>query len=138
MLFTSISFLYYFLPIVLIIYFIAPKKYKNLILFIFSLIFYFYGEPKYIFLMILEILIAYIGAILIDKYKSKKILILTLFIHIILLIIFKYTNFLTTNINNVFNTNFKLLNIALPIGISFYTFQIISYIGRQRYDSYSL
>ena len=128
MLFTSISFLYYFLPIVLIIYFIAPKKYKNLILFIFSLIFYFYGEPKYIFLMILEILIAYIGAILIDKYKSKEILILTLFIHIILLIIFKYTNFLTTNINNVFNTNFKLLNIALPIGISFYTFQIISYI----------
>ena len=128
MLFTSISFLYYFLPIVLIIYFIAPKKYKNLILFIFSLIFYFYGEPKYIFLMILEILIAYIGAILIDKYKSKKILILILFIHIILLIIFKYTNFLTTNINNVFNTNFKLLNIALPIGISFYTFQIISYI----------
>ena len=128
MLFTSISFLYYFLPIVLIIYFIVPKKYKNLILFIFSLIFYFYGEPKYIFLMILEILIAYIGAILIDKYKSKKILILTLFIHIILLIIFKYTNFLTTNINNVFNTNFKLLNIALPIGISFYTFQIISYI----------
>ena len=128
MLFTSISFLYYFLPIVLIIYFIVPKKYKNLILFIFSLIFYFYGEPKYIFLMILEILIAYIGAILIDKYKSKKILIITLFIHITLLIIFKYTNFLTTNINNVFNTNFKLLNIALPIGISFYTFQIISYI----------
>ena len=128
MLFTSISFLYYFLPIVLIIYFIVPQKYKNLILFIFSLIFYFYGEPKYIFLMILEILIAYIGAILIDKYKSKKILILTLFIHIILLIIFKYTNFLITNINNVFNTNFKLLNIALPIGISFYTFQIISYI----------
>ena len=128
MLFTSISFLYYFLPIVLIIYFIAPKKYKNLILFIFSLIFYFYGEPKYIFLMILEILIAYIGAILIDKYKSKKILILTLFIHIILLIIFKYTSFLITNINNIFNTNFKLLNIALPIGISFYTFQIISYI----------
>ena len=128
MLFTSISFLYYFLPLVLIIYFIVPKKYKNLILFIFSLIFYFYGEPKYIFLMILEILIAYIGAILIDKYKSKKILIITLFIHIILLIIFKYTSFLITNINNVFNTNFKLLNIALPIGISFYTFQIISYI----------
>ena len=128
MLFTSISFLYYFLPLVLIVYFIVPKKYKNLILFIFSLIFYFYGEPKYIFLMILEILIAYIGAILIDKYKSKKILIITIFIHITLLIIFKYTSFLITNINNIFNTNFKLLNIALPIGISFYTFQIISYI----------
>ena len=128
MLFASISFLYYFLPLVLIVYFIVPKKYKNLILFIFSLIFYFYGEPKYIFLMILEILIAYIGAILIDKYKSKKILIITIFIHITLLIIFKYTSFLITNINNIFNTNFKLLNIALPIGISFYTFQIISYI----------
>lgn len=128
MLFTSISFLYYFLPLVLIIYFISPKKYKNLILFISSLLFYFYGEPKYIFLMILEILIAYIGAILIDKYKSKKILIIMLSIHILLLIIFKYTDFITTNFNNIFHTNLKLFNIALPIGISFYTFQIISYI----------
>ena len=67
MLFTSISFLYYFLPLVLIIYFIVPRKYKNLILFIFSLLFYFYGEPKYIFLMLLEIFVAYIGAILVDK-----------------------------------------------------------------------
>ena len=75
MLFTSISFLYYFLPLVLIIYFIVPRKYKNLILFIFSLLFYFYGEPKYIFLMLLEIFVAYIGAILVDKYKSKDIFI---------------------------------------------------------------
>lgn len=130
MLFTSISFLYYFLPALIIIYFITPKKYKNIILLIASLLFYFYGEPKYVFLMIAEIVIAYIGAILIDKYKnqSKNILIITLFIHVFLLIIFKYTDFIIQTINDISNANIKLLNIALPIGISFYTFQIISYI----------
>ena len=130
MLFTSISFLYYFLPASIIIYFITPKKYKNIILLIASVLFYFYGEPKYVFLMILEIIIAYIGAILIDKYKnqSKNILIITLFIHVFLLIIFKYTDFIIQTINDISNANIKLLNIALPIGISFYTFQIISYI----------
>ena len=130
MLFTSISFLYYFLPTLIIIYFITPKKYKNIILLIASLLFYLYGEPKYVFLMIAEIIIAYIGAILIDKYKnqSKNILITTLFIHIFLLIIFKYTDFIIQSINAISNANIKLLNIALPIGISFYTFQIISYV----------
>ena len=130
MLFTSISFLYYFLPVLIIIYFITPKKYKNIILLIASLLFYLYGEPKYVFLMIAEIIIAYIGAILIDKYKnqSKNILITTLFIHIFLLIIFKYTDFIIQTINDISNANIKLLNIALPIGISFYTFQIISYL----------
>ena len=130
MLFTSISFLYYFLPALIIIYFITPKKYKNIILLIASLLFYLYGEPKYVFLMIAEIIIAYIGAILIDKYKnqSKNILIITLFIHVFLLIIFKYTDFIIQTINDISNANIKLLNIALPIGISFYTFQIISYI----------
>ena len=130
MLFTSISFLYYFLPALIIIYFITPKKYKNIILLIASLLFYFYGEPKYVFLMIAEIIIAYIGAILIDKYtnQSKNILITTLFIHVFLLIIFKYTDFIIQTINDISNANIKLLNIALPIGISFYTFQIISYI----------
>lgn len=130
MLFTSISFLYYFLPALIIIYFITPKKYKNIILLIASLLFYFYGEPKYVFLIIAEIIIAYIGAILIDKYKnqSKNILITTLFIHVFLLIIFKYTDFIIQTINDISNANIKLLNIALPIGISFYTFQIISYI----------
>ena len=130
MLFTSISFLYYFLPALIIIYFVTPKKYKNIILLIASLLFYLYGEPKYVFLMIAEIIIAYIGAILIDKYKnqSKNILITTLFIHVFLLIIFKYTDFIIQTINDISNANIKLLNIALPIGISFYTFQIISYV----------
>lgn len=127
MLFTNISFLYYFLPVLIIIYFIMPKKFKNIILFLASMIFYFYGEPKYILLMILEILIAYIGGILIKKYKNKKMLFVIIIIHIIFLCFFKYTDFIIGNINNIFNANFKLLNLALPIGISFYTFQIISY-----------
>ena len=128
MLFTSISFLYYFLPIVLIIYFIMPNKYRNFILFISSMFFYFYGEPKYIILMLLEIFIAYFGAIIIDKTKNKTIFIFTILIHVLLLCFFKYTDFLITNINSIFKTNISLLRISLPIGISFYTFQIISYV----------
>ena len=128
MLFTSISFLYYFLPIVLIIYFIMPNKYRNFILFVSSMFFYFYGEPKYIILILLEILIAYFGAIIIDKTKNKTVFIFTILIHVLLLCFFKYTDFLITNINSIFKTNINLLRISLPIGISFYTFQIISYV----------
>ena len=127
MLFTSISFLYYFLPIVLIAYFIVPKKAKNFVLFIASMAFYFYGEPKYIFLMLAEIVVAYIGAIIIDKHKNKGTLAIVLAIHIGLLVFFKYTDFIINNINNIFNSKIQLLQLALPIGISFYTFQIISY-----------
>ena len=128
MLFTSISFLYYFLPVVLILYFVVPKKAKNVILLIASIIFYFYGEPKYIFLMLAEIIIAYFGAILIDKYKNKKVLILILTIHLGLLGIFKYADFTIKNINFLFKSQIPLLKLTLPIGISFFTFQIISYI----------
>ena len=84
MLFNSISFLYYFLPIVLIIYFIVPNSFKNFILLFFSFLFYFYGEPKYIFLMIIEILISYIGALFIEKYRSKDILVITVTTHIVI------------------------------------------------------
>ena len=128
MLFTSISFLYYFLPIVLILYFIIPKKYRNYILLIFSIIFYMYGEPKYVILMLVEILVAYFGALLIDKYKSKEIFLITIIIHIGLLCVFKYTDLFIGTINSIFKTNISFLNIALPIGISFYTFQILSYV----------
>lgn len=128
MLFTSISFLYYFLPIAIALYFITPKKMQNVILFIASMSFYFFGEPKYVFLMLAEILIAYIGAILIDKYKKKYLFVATISIHIALLCIFKYTDFVVSNINSVFEANLSLFKIALPIGISFYTFQILSYI----------
>ena len=128
MLFTSISFLYYFLPTIIILYFITPKKYRNYILLIFSIIFYMYGEPKYVILMLVEILVAYFGALLIDKYKSKEIFLITIIIHIGLLCVFKYTNLFIGTINSIFKTNISFLNIALPIGISFYTFQILSYV----------
>ena len=128
MLFTSISFLYYFLPTIIILYFITPKKYRNYILLIFSIIFYMYGEPKYVILMLVEILVAYFGALLIDKYKSKEFFLITIIIHIGLLCVFKYTDLFIGTINSIFKTNISFLNIALPIGISFYTFQILSYV----------
>lgn len=128
MLFTSISFLYYFLPTIIVLYFITPKKYRNYILLIFSIIFYMYGEPKYVILMLVEILVAYFGALLIDKYKSKEIFLITIIIHIGLLCVFKYTDLFIGTINSIFKTNISFLNIALPIGISFYTFQILSYV----------
>ena len=93
----------------------------------FSVLFYFYGEPKYILLMLIEVLISYVVGLLIDKYKSKNILIIGIFIHVLLFGIFKYFNFVIINVNNLFHSNLNLLNVVLPIGISFYTFQIISY-----------
>lgn len=130
MLFSSISFLYYFLPCVLIIYFCTPKKFKNIILLLSSLLFYFYGEPVYILVMIGSIISGYIHGLLIDKYKKyKKIFLITsITISLGLLILFKYSNFIIDNINSIFNAKFALLNLALPIGISFYTFQILSYV----------
>lgn len=127
MVFTSISFIYYFLPLLLICYFVVPKKFRNIILLMFSVLFYFYGEPKYILLMLIEVLISYVVGLLIDKYKSKNILIIGIFIHVLLFGIFKYFNFVIINVNNLFHSNLNLLNVVLPIGISFYTFQIISY-----------
>ena len=127
MVFTSISFIYYFLPLLLICYFVIPKKFRYIILLMFSVLFYFYGEPKYILLMLIEVLISYVVGLLIDKYKSKNILIIGIFIHVLLFGIFKYFNFVIINVNNLFHSNLNLLNVVLPIGISFYTFQIISY-----------
>ena len=127
MVFTSISFIYYFLPLLLICYFVVPKKFRNIVLLMFSVLFYFYGEPKYILLMLIEVFISYVVGLLIDKYKSKNILIIGIFIHVLLFGIFKYFNFVIINVNNLFHSNLNLLNVVLPIGISFYTFQIISY-----------
>lgn len=131
MLFSSIPFLYYFLPLTLILYFLVPKKCKNFILLIFSLLFYAWGEPRNISLMIISILSGYLFGILIDKSKgrplSKVFLGLSVSVSIGMLVIFKYTDFLITNINALTNSSFPLQKIALPIGISFYTFQILSY-----------
>ena len=132
MVFSSITFLFYFLPIVLIIYYLIPNKYKNIVLLISSFIFYFYGEPKNIYIIILSILATYIFGILIDKYKktkySKIFLILSIFINIGLLIYFKYADFIIKNINLWLSNKIDLIHVILPIGISFYTFQLISYI----------
>lgn len=128
MLFTSISFLYYFLPIVIILYFIVPKKFKNFILFLSSIFFYFCGEPIHTFLMIGEIFIAYVGARYLEKHRKKSILVSLLAIHIGALGLFKYSDFTINNINQIFGSKIPLLKLALPIGISFYTFQIISYV----------
>ena len=128
MLFTSISFLYNFLPIVIILYFIVPKKFKNFILFLSSIFFYFCGEPIYTFLMIGEIFIAYVGARYLEKHRKKSILVSLLAIHIGALGLFKYSDFTINNINQIFGSKIPLLKLALPIGISFYTFQIISYV----------
>ncbi|MBQ5883783.1 MAG: MBOAT family protein, partial [Clostridia bacterium] len=131
MLFSSIPFLYYFLPSVLILYFLAPQKLKNTVLLISSLVFYGWGEPKYVILMVASIVIGFVSGLLIEAIneKSKKKLILTINIIIDLgfLGFFKYSNFFIENFNNVTGLSIELLSIALPIGISFYTFQILSY-----------
>ena len=131
MLFSSLTFLFGFLPILLVFYFVIKnRKYRNIILLLFSLLFYAWGEPKYIILMLLTILVAYIFGILIGKdNKYKKIyLIICIVIMIANLVIFKYTNFILSNINLLTSSKIKENNLILPIGISFYTFQILSYI----------
>lgn len=130
MVFSSITFLFYFLPVVLAIYYLVPNKWKNIVLLISSFIFYSYGEPKYVFLMLFSIICTYIFGLLIDKYKKHSKLFLTLFICISvgLLIYFKYINFIIKNINLWLNNKLDFIHVALPIGISFYTFQMISYI----------
>lgn len=132
MLFSSVSFLYYFLPITLILYFVSKDKYKNIILLLASLFFYFYGEPKYTVLMLISAFSAYIHGILIEKFRekgySKLFLISGLVVSLGILIVFKYMDFIIKNINYISNSNIKLLRLVLPIGISFYTFQGLSYI----------
>jgi len=129
MVFSSIPFLFFFLPIFLILYFIVPFKLKNIVLLIFSLIFYAWGEPIYITLMVFSSIVDYTNGRLIEKYPNKKkiFMILSVIINLSLLGFFKYSDFLITNINNLFNINIKLLNLSLPIGISFFTFQTMSY-----------
>ena len=129
MLFSSASFLFIFLPLVVGIYYLLPQKAHNAFLLIASIIFYALGEPKYLPLMFGIILINYLGAILITKYeeKAKFWMILTVIANIGTLAYFKYFTFLIDNLNTVFHTGFSIWNIALPLGISFYTFQATSY-----------
>ncbi len=131
MLFSSIPFLYYFLPCVILLYLIAPKILKNTVLLLASLVFYAWGEPKYVVLMVVTVLLGYVFGLLIERFRgkwlSKLFLILSLAFDLGFLAYFKYADFFITNFNAVTGLSVALLNIALPVGISFYTFQILSY-----------
>lgn len=131
MLFSSVSFLYYFLPIVLALYFLSPWKLKNSVLLLASLFFYFYGEPIYSLLMVISIVSGYLHGLWINYARGSRFakipVISSIIFSIGLLVFFKYTDFFIENANGVFKTDISPLNIALPIGISFYTFQILSY-----------
>ena len=133
MVFSSIIFMFTFLPLSLLLYYIMPRKFKNLILLMISLVFYAWGEPVYVLLMIFTIIFDYIMALIIDrnredKVKSKVIFIGTIGVNLLILGFFKYYGFLIDNINLLFNLNLQYTNLALPIGISFYTFQTLSYV----------
>ena len=121
MIFSSVSFLFYFFPIVLILYFLSPRKYRNLVLFISSLFFYFVGEKQYTLILLFSCVFNYLYA---KRIKDKKSLWFGIVVNLSLLIYFKYTNFI---VNDVLGFN-NLVNIVLPIGISFFTFQAISYL----------
>lgn len=134
MVFSSLIFLFMFLPITLIIYYICPRKFKNLVILIMSLIFYAWGEPIYIFLMIGSIIIDYIGGLMIeankeDSEKRTAIFITVIVLNLSFLFFFKYYGFLIDNINGIFGFNLQIRNLSLPLGISFYTFQLISYVA---------
>ena len=121
MIFSSVSFLFYFFPIVLMLYFLSPRKYRNLVLFISSLFFYFVGEKQYTLILLFSCVFNYLYA---KRIKDKKSLWFGIVVNLSLLIYFKYTNFI---VNDVLGFN-NLVNIVLPIGISFFTFQAISYL----------
>ncbi|MBE6155770.1 MAG: MBOAT family protein [Firmicutes bacterium] len=131
MVFSSTVFLFFFLPIVLLLYYLVPNRLKNVILLIGSLIFYAWGEPIYVFLMCFSSFVDYLNGILLAKNDNdktrKRYLFIAIFINLSLLGFFKYSDFLIEILNNMFGANIPLLNIGLPIGISFYTFQTMSY-----------
>ena len=134
MIFSSLLFLFRFFPAVLLLYYIVPRPLRNLVLFLFSLLFYAWGEPVYIVLMLISILVSYTGGIVVDRMKmqgrqgaAKAALTVSSVISLSLLGFFKYADFAIGAVNSMTGVGFELLEIALPIGISFYTFQTMSY-----------
>ena len=134
MVFSSLLFLFRFLPAVLAVYYIVPRGLRNLVLLLFSLVFYAWGEPVYILLMIFTILVSYAGGIAVDFMKrrgsprgARAALVISSVVSLSLLGFFKYADFVIGTVNSVTGAGIDLLKIALPIGISFYTFQTMSY-----------
>ena len=132
MLFSSIPFLYVFLPATLLLYFAAPRRMKNAVLLLCSLVFYGWGEPKYLILMLFSIAQGYLFGLLIEKYRGKTrstvFFWLSVSLSLLLLAYFKYADFFLDSFRAVTGLPVPALQIALPIGISFYTFQILSYV----------
>lgn len=134
MIFSSLLFLFRFLPAVLVLYYLAPRPLRNLVLLLCSLVFYAWGEPVYIILMIVSILVSYTGGILVDRFKTqgkrraaRAALLGSSVVSLSLLGFFKYADFVIGTVNSLTGAGIGLLKIALPIGISFYTFQTMSY-----------
>jgi alginate O-acetyltransferase complex protein AlgI len=129
MVFSSALFIFFFLPLFLLGYFITPKKYRNYTLLVFSLLFYAWGEPVYIILMLLSALINYLFTLLIIKkpYHKKLFLTIAVVLNLSMLGVFKYADFLLLNVNSILKLNINYLKLSLPIGISFFTFQALSY-----------
>ena len=135
MVFSSLLFLFRFLPVVLLVYYVVPAKLRNLVLLLVSLVFYAWGEPVYVFLMIVSILVSYTGGLLVDHFrragedrKAKVALTAAVAAGLGLLAYFKYANFILRTVNSLSGSSIPLLSLTLPIGISFYTFQTISYV----------
>lgn len=132
MVFSSIPFLYFFLPAVLILYFAVPRRFKNLVLFLTSLLFYAWGEPVYIIIMLVSTVFDYINGLLLERFDKrprarKAVVAMAVVGNLAILTFFKYSDFFISNLNAIANLDIGLLGIALPIGISFYTFQTMSY-----------
>jgi len=131
MVFSSLLFLFYFLPVVLGLYYLAPRRYKNLVLFVCSLFFYAWGEPIYIVLMLFSSVVDYTHGLLIEKYRGKNLakwfVASSILINLGLLGFFKYADFFVLNLNALLGLKVAAPNLPLPIGISFYTFQTMSY-----------
>ena len=132
MVFSSLLFLFRFLPVFMICYFLVPRKMKNLVLFLGSLVFYAWGEPVYIFLMLFSTISDFVWGRLIEDYREKGssriFLLCSIVINLFLLGFFKYADFLLQTVNSIFGTSLPLMHLPLPIGISFYTFQTMSYV----------
>lgn len=131
MVFSSILFLFYFLPVILIIYFLAPKRHRNLVLFIGSLFFYAWGEPVYVVAMLFSVAFNFFLGLRVHEAegaRKKKLLTLAVTVNLAVLVFFKYTNFLIDTVNFVLPWDLPTLDLPLPIGISFYTFQTMSYV----------
>ena len=131
MVFSSLLFLFWFIPIFFIVYYLVPGKIKNPVLFLGSIIFYGWGEPKYLILLLVSITVNWLAGILIGRFRGradKAVLICAIVFDIGMLFFFKYINFFIENINAVSGASIGKVNITLPLGISFYTFQIMSYV----------